>query len=57
MLSPTKNEMFIVLDKYHQIPLKEIMKAVTDKPHFFLIRVNFLRHIIEENTITPLDPT
>ena len=40
--------MFFVLDKYHQILLKENIKAALDKSHFFL------EHIIEGNTITPL---
>ena len=30
------------------------MKAAPDKSKFFLIRVKFLGHIIERNTITPL---
>ena len=46
--------MFQLLDKYHQTLVKENMKAAPDKSHFFLIRVEFLEHIIEENTITPL---
>ena len=54
MQSQTKDEMFIVLEKYHQILLQENMKAAPDKLHFFLTRVKFLGHIIERNTITPL---
>ena len=54
MQSQTKNEIFIVLDKYHQIVLKENMKAAPDKSHSFLTRVNFLGHNIEGNTITSL---
>ena len=50
--SQTKNEMSAVLKKYHQILLKEIIKASPDKSHFFLTRVKFLGHIIG-NTITP----
>ena len=46
--------MFFVLDKYHQILLKENMKAAPDKSHFFLTCVKFLAHINEGNTITPL---
>ena len=46
--------MFIVLEKYHQNLLHENMKAIPDKSHFFLTRVNFLGHIIERNFITPL---
>ena len=53
MQSQTKNEMFIVLEKYHQILLKENMKAAPDKSHFFSC-VNYLGHIIEGITITPL---
>ena len=55
MQSQTKDDMFIVLEKYHQILQNEKMKAVPDKPLFFLTRVKFLGHIIEKNTmITPL---
>ena len=46
MKSQRKHEMFKVLEKYHQIVLKEIMKAAADKSHFFLIRVKFLGQII-----------
>ena len=54
MQSHTRHEMFIVLEKYHQILQNENMKAAPDKPHFFLTRVKFLGHIIEKDTITPL---
>ena len=54
MQSQTKDEMFIILEQYHQILKNENMKAAPDKPHFFLTRVKFLGHIIERNTITPL---
>ena len=54
MHSQTKDEMFIVLQKYHQILLQENIKAAPDKSHFFLIRLKFLGHIIERNTIIPL---
>ena len=54
MHSQTKDEMFTVLEKYHQILLQENMKAAPDKSHFFLKRVKFLGHIIERNTIIPL---
>ena len=37
MQSQTKDEMFIVLEKYHQIFLQENMKAAPD--NFFLTRV------------------
>ena len=54
MQSQTKDEIFIVLEKYYQILLQENMKAAPDKSHFFLTRVKFLGHIIERNTITLL---
>ena len=54
MQSQTKDEMFTVLEKYHQILLQENMKAAPDKSHFFPIRVKFHGNIIERNTITPL---
>ena len=54
MQSQIKHEMFKVLDKYHQILLKENKKAAPDKSHFFLTRVKFLGHNNEENSITPL---
>ena len=50
MQSQTNDEMFAVLEKYHQI----LQKAAPDKSHFFLTRVKFLGHIIEKNNITPL---
>ena len=54
MQSQTKDEMFVILEQYHQILKNENMKAAPDKSHFFLTRVKFLGHIIENNTITPL---
>ena len=54
MQSQTKDEMFNVLEKYHQILLHKNIKAAPDESHFFLTRVKFLGHIIERNTITPL---
>ena len=54
MQSQTKEETFTVLENYHQILLHENMKAAPDNSHFFLTRVQFLGHIIERNTITPL---
>ena len=54
MQSQTKNEMFNVLEKYHQILQNENLKAAPDKSHFFLTRVKFLGHNIERKTITPL---
>ena len=54
MQSQTKDEMFIILEQYHQILKNENMKAAPDKSHIFLTRVKFLGHIIEKNTITPL---
>ena len=50
----TKDEMFTVFEKYHQILLQENMKAAPEKSHFFLTRVKFLGHIIERIFITPL---
>ena len=52
--SQFKDEMFKVLEQYHQILKNENMKAAPDKSHFFLTRVKFLEHIIERNTITLL---
>ena len=54
MQSQTKNEMFNVLEKNHQISLKENMKAAPNKSHFFLTHVKLLGHIIEENMINPI---
>ena len=54
MQSQTKDEMFIVLEKYHQILQNEHLKAAPDKSHFFLVLVKFLGHIIEKDTISPL---
>ena len=46
--------MYNVFNKYHQT-LPKKMKAVPDKSHFFLTRLKFLGHNIEENTIIPLN--
>ena len=46
--------MFTVLEQYHKILQNENMKAAPNKSHFFLTRVKFLGHNIEQNTITPL---
>ena len=54
MQSQTVEEMFTVLEKYHQILQNENMKAAPDKSHFFLSRVKFLGNIIERKTTTPL---
>ena len=54
MQSQTKDEMFVALEKYHQILQNENIKAAPDKSQFFLTRVLFLGHIIEKNTKTPL---
>ena len=54
MQSQTKDEMFAVLEKYHQKLQNENMRAAPDKSHFFLSRVNFLGLILEKNSITPL---
>ena len=53
MQSQTKEEMFNVLEQYHQILQNENLKAAPDKSHFFLTRVKFLGHNIERKTITP----
>ena len=57
MQSQTKKEMFAVLEKSHQILQNGNMKAAPDKSHFFLTRVKFLGHIVEKNTITPIEIT
>ena len=44
-----KDEMFLILEQYHQRIKNENMKAAPDKTS-----VKFLGHIIERNTITPL---
>ena len=54
MQSQTKDEKFTVLEQYHKILQNENLKAAPDKSHFFLTRVKFLGHNIEQNTITPL---
>ena len=54
MPSQTKDEMFTVLGKYHQILKKKNTKAAPDKSHFFLTRVKFLGHIIKKDTVAPM---
>ena len=46
--------MFETLDQYRQILLKVNMEAAPDKSIFFLNRVEFLGHIFQFNTISPL---
>ena len=55
MQSQTKDEMFMVLEKYHQILQNEKMKAAPGKSHFFLTRVKFLGHIIENKHYNPIE--
>ena len=55
MQSQSKEEMFTVLEQYHQILKNENMKAAPDESHFFLTHVKFLGHIIKRNTITSLN--
>ena len=50
----TKDEMIIVLERYHQILKNKNIKAAPDKYDFFLTRVKLLEHIIEKNTIYSL---
>ena len=54
MQSQPKDEMFLVLEKYHLILQNKNMEAAPDKSHFFLTRVKSLGHIKEKDTITPL---
>ena len=54
MQSQTKDELFTVLEKYHQVLQNKNMKAAPDTSYFFLTRVKFLGHIIEKDTINPL---
>ena len=49
MQSQTKEEMYTVLEHYHNILQNENLKAAPDKPHFFLTRVKFLGQNIEKN--------
>ena len=48
MQSKTKDEMFMVVENYHQILLHKNMKAPPDKSQFLLTRVKFLKQIIEK---------
>ena len=54
MQSQTKNEIFIVLEKYHQCLSNENMKGAPDKSHFFLSTSKTSWTLIEKDTITPL---
>ena len=56
MQSQTKDEMFIVLEQFHQILKNENMKAIQDKSLFFSTRIQFLGHFIGRNTITQIKP-
>ena len=50
----TKQEMFAVLRKYHEVLRKENLRAAPDKTFFFLRTVKFLGHIVENNTLRPI---
>ena len=54
MQSQTEDEIFTNLEHYHKILQNENLKAAPGKSYFFLTRVKFLGHNIEQNTITPL---
>ena len=53
MQSQTKDEMFIILEQYHQILKKKHQSSSRQITIFLNTRKN-LGHIIESNTITPL---
>ena len=45
MQSQTKAEMFIVVEKYHQILLRKNMKAAPDKSHFLKSRIDEIQKL------------
>ena len=47
-------QMYETLIEYHKILLKENLKAAPDKTYFFLEKVKFLGHIIEDKKVKPL---
>ena len=46
--------MYETLIKYHNIVLKENLKAAPHKTYFMLKKVKFLGHIIEDKKVKPL---
>ena len=57
MQSQTKDEMFIVLEQYHQILKNENLKTAPVKSHFFLTRLKFLGHIINRKHYNSIEIT
>ena len=53
MQSQTKNEMFTVINEYHNLPRKAGLKAAPDKTFFFLKKVKFHGHVISPEGIQP----
>ena len=48
MQSQTKEEVFKILEQYHKILQNKNLKAAPDKSHFFLTRVKYLGHNLNE---------
>ena len=48
MQSHTNDEMFIILEQYHQTLKNKNLKAAPDKSQFLITRVKFLGYIIEK---------
>ena len=54
MQSQTINEMFEIIDKYHELLRKAGLKAQPEKTKFFLRKVQFLGHIVGKDGIQPV---
>ena len=54
MQSQNKNEMFMVINEYHNLLRKAGLKAAPDKTFFFLKKVKFLCHDISPEGIQPI---
>ena len=48
------NEMFELIDKYHELLRKAGLKAQPEKTKFFLRKVQFLGHIVGKDGIQPV---
>ena len=54
MQSQNKNEMFTIINEYHTLLRKAVLKAAPDKTFFFLKKVKFLGHVISPDGIQPI---
>ena len=54
LLADEKQEMFELIKELHKIATKENLKLASEKSFYMLLKVNFLGHEMESNTIKPI---